>query len=389
MTRAVVFQTPGHIDIRAFTVLGVNAKPESKSPIGYFGTGLKYAIAVLVREGFKPVVWIGTKKYTFFPKVSKFRDKEFTFIRMKLETYGLGDTLRGHAHYHDLPFTTEFGKNWELWQGFRELETNTRDENGVTFLLSSQDAKDPPYDKSCTTIIVEGEPFVEEFLTKEKTFLSDSLVVAWENDRLQIYDRPSDGVYYRGIRVMNLEKPSKLTYNILTQTTLTEDRTIAYPHIVEQEVAKYAAHSEDGSLIKRIVEKDDEHWEGSLRWAYIYDSPGKKFLQVMSSRSGRWTASPSAGSYYRGYAPKPKKVDPLMAFPTPWEVLTDCGGNHEDERFNRMIDSRGKAIFDSLNSDHREMDFESDEHGGTWKDTGTFGLFNHIAELVNKSTEDF
>jgi hypothetical protein len=37
-----------------------------KNPIGYFGTGLKYAISVLCRLGTKPVVWIGQDKYTFY-----------------------------------------------------------------------------------------------------------------------------------------------------------------------------------------------------------------------------------------------------------------------------------------------------------------------------------
>ena len=46
--------------------MGVSAKPNTKSPIGYFGTGLKYAMAALVRLGTQPVVWIGLISYPLY-----------------------------------------------------------------------------------------------------------------------------------------------------------------------------------------------------------------------------------------------------------------------------------------------------------------------------------
>ena len=41
MTRAIVHRTPGLLDPQAITVMGLSAKPNSTSPIGQFGTGLK------------------------------------------------------------------------------------------------------------------------------------------------------------------------------------------------------------------------------------------------------------------------------------------------------------------------------------------------------------
>jgi hypothetical protein len=35
---AVVFETPGLIDMRAFTMMGMSAKPATQSPIGYLFT---------------------------------------------------------------------------------------------------------------------------------------------------------------------------------------------------------------------------------------------------------------------------------------------------------------------------------------------------------------
>ena len=60
----IYFTNPGEIDIRAVTTMGVNVK-EGSSSIGYFGTGLKYAIATLLREGQEIIIHSGLTTYYF------------------------------------------------------------------------------------------------------------------------------------------------------------------------------------------------------------------------------------------------------------------------------------------------------------------------------------
>ena len=50
MARTIIFENPGEIDPVAIITFGINVK-ESDHPIGFFGTGLKYALAILLREG--------------------------------------------------------------------------------------------------------------------------------------------------------------------------------------------------------------------------------------------------------------------------------------------------------------------------------------------------
>ena len=45
----LIFTNPGIIDPRSISTFGVNAKA-STNPIGHFGTGLKYAIATILRN---------------------------------------------------------------------------------------------------------------------------------------------------------------------------------------------------------------------------------------------------------------------------------------------------------------------------------------------------
>jgi hypothetical protein len=54
-----IYSNPGALDLRALTIMGMNAKPNTDSPIGYFGTGLKYAVAIALRHGLTLTIWDG------------------------------------------------------------------------------------------------------------------------------------------------------------------------------------------------------------------------------------------------------------------------------------------------------------------------------------------
>lgn len=50
MEKAIIFENPGELDLNALRIMGVSVK-QSDSPIGMFGTGLKYAVATAMRLG--------------------------------------------------------------------------------------------------------------------------------------------------------------------------------------------------------------------------------------------------------------------------------------------------------------------------------------------------
>ncbi|CAM6031606.1 unnamed protein product [Sphagnum compactum] len=73
---SIIFTNPGEIDVRAIVTFGVSAK-ETDNPIGYFGTGLKYAIAVLLRNSQEITIYSGTECYVFNTKTITVRGKEW------------------------------------------------------------------------------------------------------------------------------------------------------------------------------------------------------------------------------------------------------------------------------------------------------------------------
>lgn len=296
MKPCVVFSTPGLIPLESFTTFGVNAKPNSTNPFGYFGTGLKYAIAVCLRMGQEVVLYRGLDKYTFFLKTADFRDKQFDFVRMKLEKWTLRGIF-GTPKYERLPFTTELGKNWELWQAFRELETNTRDEGGKT-VCGNFEPERVNYNDEQTLVCVYGSRFIDEFHDMHRNFLPEGKVVR-EDAAVQVIDKPSKHIYYRGVRVMDLKDEAEYTYNFLRHIDLTEDRTVKYPFMIESHIADLIIESEDEEFVTRTVQAPLHRYESRINYAYS----GSARPAAPYQRLGRDSTNPTAREHWETHDP--------------------------------------------------------------------------------------
>lgn len=259
----VIFETPTILDLNALTVFGLSAKPASLNPIGYFGTGLKYAMAILAREECETTIHIGKKEYKLQVKDSGFRGKVFQAIEL------VSDDSR-----IQLPFTTELGKNWELWQAFRELYCNTIDESGSTY-LGDADASE-----GRTIISVESEEFASIFEDRyNQVFLEDADTYGISG--VQIIAKESEYVYFRGIRVMKTDKPCLNTYNILSHVTLTEDRTAAYTFIVKDDIQRALRLEQNKEILENALNAGGEYWESQFSYdIYSHEDISETFKEV-------------------------------------------------------------------------------------------------------------
>lgn len=335
---AVVFETPGLIDVRAFTIMGAHAKPLSSNPIGYFGTGLKYAIAVLVRLGAEPVVWIGRDRFSFSTYATTFRGLPLETIKMRVVKDG-----QKRPRYFEMPYTTAYGKNWKVWQAFRELESNTRDEGGSTYTVDTRTYGDQRllrdrfsldevirgYDEK-TRIVVDLPEFAEVAEAIDSIFLPRAKRTGTLLEAILPDDRPdaedANWVFYRTMRALDVGKPTLYTYNFLETLTLTEDRTLAYNFQVRDVLARWVLTEATESQIEAIVTADDEWWENGLAFPG-HVRPSEAFRAVMARRpkgvssyaSGYWS-SWSGGSRVR----PPKRTFSLFhSFPKPWRLSGD------------------------------------------------------------------
>lgn len=283
----LVFKTPGLLDLRALTTFGVNSKPKSANPIGYFGTGLKYAIAVLARLQCDTTIFIGSEAYTLEMLPEQFRDKEFGFLALRHSNSVLTEKI-------DLPYTTELGKDWQPWQIFRELYANTIDEHGETFLSEKRVGGAD----GCTKIVISGAEMVKEYEEREKTFLPEANQTQSYAEPVQIFDRPSNHIYYRGLRVLDLKDPAALTYNIRSKLDLTEDRTAKSSWEVHYCIKEFLMACQDKEIIAKAL---NGIYERDLNFAYESTKPSAAFIDAVV------TAKPknmSAANYVLAHAPK-------------------------------------------------------------------------------------
>lgn len=260
----IVFTNPGEIDVRSITTFGVSVK-EGENPIGFFGTGLKYAIAVLLRTGHIVEIYSGIKKYKFDVSATEVRGTDFDLVTISAD--GQEPT--------EIGFTTQLGKQWELWAAYREIACNCKDEQG-----EGTYENDAPIPKAgFTTVVVHGTDFETVFAKRHEYILEDEpdLVVGTMEIRL----RPSMDYYYRDIRVSRLDTPSLFTYNDLQTIILTEDRTMKHEHYIGYHVSDAILSSNDANMIRKCVLAKDV-FEERINYDLGY-TPSATFIEVVGS----------------------------------------------------------------------------------------------------------
>lgn len=234
------FYNDGEIDLRLVQVFGASIK-ETENPIGQFGTGLKHAIAVVLRDGGQVQLWSGTSGYQFSTSAATIRGSEVEVVTMT--PIDGGDPVL-------MPFTTGCGAHWEPWMAYREFYANALDEGGGVV----------PRDMQCATgkTVIKVWGLDSAAGSGSDFFLSGTPLFA--NHDVEIYEGSSTGVFYRGIRVQTRRKRGRYTYNLKTPMQLTEDRTLLYTYLAECLILK-AITEAPVEIVKNVLCGGDSYWD--------------------------------------------------------------------------------------------------------------------------------
>ena len=282
----ISFQNPGLIDPRCISTIGVSVK-EGENPIGFFGTGLKYAIAIILRNGGQISVWRGLEELRFDVAEANIRGKTFNVVRM---------------NGAELGFTTDLGKHWEVWKAFRELHCNAKDEGGITRAARIEPAG------NTTVVHVELPAMVECYYDRAKYLLETSPIMS--GPHVAFHPGPSAGIFYRSVLIGRISpKPHLFAPNIIEQTRLTEDRTIADQWGVGEAIARAILQCDDADFLERFLTAAEEYAESELDLDWAYD-PSEAFMRTVAKlapdRSRR--INPSALKAYEKRLPAPDLV---------------------------------------------------------------------------------
>ena len=256
---SVYFRNKGLIDPRCITTIGVSVK-ETENPIGFFGTGLKYAIAIILRHGGSITVWSGLERFDFTTKEIEIRGSKMQIVCMNDQELG---------------FTTQLGKHWKVWQAMREIYCNTIDENGEHGL------SEMPPSSNTTTICVSLEEFAECYSNIGKYILDTSPI--YQDKEMDFHPDPSHSVFYRTIRVIDTwsDKPFLFTPNLQEKIDLTEDRTAKDQWQIRSRLAYAILRCQDEKFLGRWLTAGTEFAEYriDLDWP---ETPSPAFLRVVA-----------------------------------------------------------------------------------------------------------
>lgn len=255
--KSILFKNKGLLDLDFVRSFGVSVK-DNDNPIGFFGTGLKYAIAIILRDKHKVSIYLGEELYEFGTIQKIKRGKTFDFVTMNGETLG---------------YTTELGKNWKMWQAFRELYSNCKDEAGI---VTRGDAKNEAED-DCTIISVEGSEFDDWFTNKDEIILSSDPLSTTTS--ANIHNKYKGTIFYKGIRVSR-EENTLFDYNINQHLDLTEDRTVMWSWEIKDRISDAWLGCHDKELLMKAITAEDGVLENKLDFNRRR-KPTREFLETV------------------------------------------------------------------------------------------------------------
>jgi hypothetical protein len=260
------FVTDTKIDPKSWSMIGVSAKPNSINPIGRFGTGLKYAIAISLRLGWQI-------------KITNYIDgvpDEHVFSQTK-DTFRGSDINIVYDNNTALPFTMHYGSHWEPWTVLRELYSNTMDEDGKMYFDAQniQNGSVIEIDSADFHDLARG--YGDYFLTNDD-HLSD---IVHDYDNLQVLKGKYTGkIFFKNVYVGELKK-ARYGYNIHDKVCLTEDRTIKDTWSLGWDIVKIISSSEHPESMNEWITSKNYEEESFAVPSYV--SWSESFKEAVSN----------------------------------------------------------------------------------------------------------
>lgn len=234
----IIITNPGLVDAMAFHLIGASSKRDDKNTIGFFGSGLKYALAGLIRNNIPFQVWRGDTPLNITTEKVEMRGQRYDRI-----------VIDGQP----TSFTTDMGPKWEVWMLIRELYANAVDEGGEMAVTDDYAQFIGP-DRT-TIILPEVTPELEQVLREQDILFCRGRDVLYEDERIRVYEEVGDGGFYvKGILV-GRKGPGfgyelkKLPYD------LNEERQLRSPLVAQSATIGAILSIDDPKMVRRIVSR--------------------------------------------------------------------------------------------------------------------------------------
>lgn len=268
----IVIENDGVLDPNSMRLMGASTKRGDSSMRGHFGSGFKYALAYMLREGVEFSVYAGGRKIAVDVQDTELRGQTFGVICVDGQPTSM---------------TTELGPQWAAPQAFRELYCNAQDEGAIDPVrLVSKYV--PEADK--TAIVIKNTGEMANIITNFKEYFAGNTPTVYSKDGNRIIEKASKStlrVFRKGVLVRAQEDSDSLFDYDLDALEITEDRTPKYEWVWRQKVLELIYSCTDAGIISKMLSTEGSELSLALD-SYVtthYTSLSDAWQSVVGNRA--------------------------------------------------------------------------------------------------------
>ncbi len=253
----LLIENKGEIDVNGLILMGGSTKRDSKTSIGFFGSGNKYAIATLISKGIGFKIFSGENEIVITTKDVTFRDKHFKQIFIDGKETSL---------------TTDMGPLWEEWYAIREWVSNSIDEGGSTIVpgIETVNAKE-----GYTRIYVEIVGAIEDVINNwDNYFTFNRIDIHFEKNGNKILGNTDQDenmtLFRKGIRCYYAKGTKSLYHYDMTEFEINESRVVEDTWNANLQVTRFYNEVTDIDILQNVLKNSykDDKYENRLNWYY-------------------------------------------------------------------------------------------------------------------------
>lgn len=225
-------------------LIGSSTKREQSNKIGMFGSGWKYALAWMLRNDCKPIIFSGENQIEVDFNIKMHRTNAVNVI-----------TVNGQ----DTSLTTEMGPKWTGWMAIREVLSNAIDEGDHSITTAwLPEFKGTP---EITTIYIPMSSELSEVMLKFDSYFSFYRKESYSNETCRMFFKTEQGalnIYRKGIRCYDTNSLSKIDFDF-NDIQISEDRLTSDKHI-DDAIKAMISKGLPISILKLIIKEEKQSW---------------------------------------------------------------------------------------------------------------------------------
>jgi hypothetical protein len=241
MKNYLKIQSKGSIENEALSLIGASTKKNDKTKIGFYGSGLKYSISALLRNGIEFKIFSSQRQIQITTKETLFRGQDFKTVIIDGESTSLTTTMGGDAW--DKPFAP-----------IREIYSNALDEDEDTVLEMTTETEGR---ENKTTFLIEATNEVIHFYDNIKLyFCNHNPNVLHANEYAAFYPQTEDEtlrLFRKNILCLHKDKEKALFSYNSSQFEINESRVLDSEYDAKNILGGAWKKCDNENLIQQLI----------------------------------------------------------------------------------------------------------------------------------------